>query len=83
MMNLVEDITNRYTSRIIVFDLPPLLGLDDALTLLPKVHASLLVVEEGSNTKEEIQQSLRLLENTTLLGTVYNKAREIKQSPYW
>lgn len=82
MVNLVEDITNRYTSRIIIFDLPPLLGLDDALTLLPNVHASILVVEEGGDTKEEVQQSLRLLENNNLLGTVYNKAKQFKHLPY-
>ncbi len=82
MMNLVEEITNRYASRIIIFDLPPLLGLDDALTLLPNVHASLLVVEEGGNTKEEVHQSLRLLENMNLLGTVYNKAKQFKHLAY-
>ncbi len=82
MIDLVKDITSRYTSRLIIFDLPPLLGLDDALILLPNVHASLLVVEEGVNTKEEVQQSLRLLDNTNLLGTVYNKAKHFKHSPY-
>jgi len=82
MLNLVEEITNRYTSRIILFDLPPLLGMDDALTFLPNVQSTVLVVEEGGNSKEEIQQSIRLLENANLLGTVYNKAREINHSPY-
>lgn len=82
MINLVEDITSRYSSRFILFDLPPLLGMDDALTFLPNVHASILVMEEGGNTKEEIQQSMRLLENSNLLGTVYNKARAVKHSPY-
>ncbi len=83
MINLVEDITSRYASRIIIFDIPPLLGLDDALTLLPNVHASLLVVEEGGNTKEEVQQSLQLLENINMLGTVYNKSKISKASPYY
>ena len=82
MKNLIDDITHRYASRVIIFDLPPLLGQDDALTLLPSVHASLLVVEEGGNTREEIEQSMHLLENTNLLGAVYNKAKMEEQSPY-
>jgi protein-tyrosine kinase len=82
MADLMEDITNRYTSRIIIFDLPPLLHIDDALIFLPKVQSSLLVVEEGVNTPGEVKESLRLLENTKLLGTVYNKARLHKHSPY-
>jgi protein-tyrosine kinase len=82
MAGLIEDITSRYASRIIIFDLPPLLHIDDALVFLPKVQSSLLVVEEGVNTPVEVKESLRLLEHSNLLGTVYNKARQHKQSPY-
>lgn len=82
MADLMDDITNRYTSRIIIFDLPPLLHIDDALTFLPKVQSSLLVVEEGVSTPGEVREALRLLDNTNFLGTVYNKAREHKHSPY-
>lgn len=82
MAHLVEDITSRYATRIIVFDLPPLLHLDDALIFLPQVKSSLLVVEEGVNTPAEIEQCLMLLEKSNMLGTVYNKARQSKQLPY-
>jgi protein-tyrosine kinase len=82
MAELMDDITNRYTSRIIIFDLPPLLHIDDALIFLPKVQSSLLVVEEGVNTPGEVKEALRLLDNTNLLGTVYNKAKQHKRSPY-
>jgi Mrp family chromosome partitioning ATPase len=82
MSHLVKDIRDRYTSRIIIFDLPPLLHIDDALTFLPQVQSSLLVVEDGVNTPGEIKQCLHLLENSNLLGTVYNKAHRVSQSPY-
>ncbi len=82
MADLMEDITTRYASRIIIFDMPPLLHIDDALIFMPKVQSSLLVVEEGVSTPAEVKESLRLLEHTTMLGTVYNKARQHKQSPY-
>ncbi len=82
MADLIDDITNRYTSRIILFDLPPLLHIDDALIFLPKVQSSLLVVEEGVSTPAEVRESMRYLESSNLLGTVYNKAREHEHSPY-
>ena len=82
MTHLVEDVTNRYATRIVVFDLPPLLHLDDALIFLPQVKSSLLVVEEGVNTPAEIEQSLMLLEKSNMLGTVYNKARHTRNQPY-
>ena len=82
MAELMDDITSRYASRIILFDLPPLLHIDDAIIFLPKVQSSALVVEEGVSTPGEVRESLRLLGNANLLGTVYNKAREHKHSPY-
>ena len=76
MVNLVKDLKARYQSRIIVFDLPPLLNVDDAMVFLPNVDATLLVVENGKNTESEVQHSMRLLEGTNLIGTVLNKADE-------
>ena len=82
MRQLVGELTERYATRIVIFDLPPLLHLDDALAFLPQVQSSLLIVEEGVNTQAEVRQSLHLLEGSNLLGTVYNKARHIEASPY-
>ena len=76
MINLVKDLKNRYQSRIIIFDLPPLLNVDDAMVFLPNVDAALLVVENGGNKQSEVQDSMRLLEGTNLIGTVLNKADE-------
>jgi capsular exopolysaccharide synthesis family protein len=82
MQQLVKEVTDRYATRIVIFDLPPLLHLDDALVFLPQVQSSILIVEEGVNTPAEVKQSLHLLEGSNLLGTVYNKARHIESSPY-
>ncbi len=82
MGSLVKDITGRYSKRVVIFDLPPLLHLDDALAFLPQVESTLLVVEEGVNTPAEVNQSLHLLEDSHFLGTVLNKAQRVKQSPY-
>ena len=74
MAQLVDELKNRYPSRIVLFDLPPLLATDDALAFSPYVDAALLVVEEGETLKEEIEQSIELLKQTRLLGTVLNKS---------
>ena len=36
----------------------------------------ILVVENGKKTQSEIQNSLRVLESTNLIGTVLNKSDE-------
>lgn len=75
MLELLKDITTHYESRIVVFDLPPLLRNDDALVFTPLVEATLLVVEDGVSTADDVRHSLRLLEGSNLIGTILNKAR--------
>ncbi|MEE8059768.1 MAG: CpsD/CapB family tyrosine-protein kinase [Pseudomonadales bacterium] len=74
MTALLNDLTHRYESRIIIFDLPALLSNDDALVFTPFVDAALLVVEDGITTPDEVERALQLLEGTHLLGTILNKA---------
>jgi exopolysaccharide/PEP-CTERM locus tyrosine autokinase len=74
MAQLVEDMKSRYHSRIIIFDLPPILTSADALAFSPYVDAALLVVEEGSTQKQDVERAVELLESTNIVGTVLNKA---------
>lgn len=82
MVTLVEEFKDRYPSRIIIFDLPPLLHTADVLAFSPYVDALLLVVEEGKTTAEEVQRSLSLVNNSCpVLGTVLNKAGQMATTP--
>jgi capsular exopolysaccharide synthesis family protein len=74
MRALIDDLTSRYESRILIFDLPALLDNDDALAFIPAVDAALLVVEDGMTTADELERSLQLLEGTNLIGSILNKA---------
>ena len=79
MARLVEELKTRYSSRIILFDLPPLLSTADTLAFSPYVDAALLVVEEGKTPVHEIERATELLvQNTNLIGTVLNKSHGIK-----
>jgi capsular exopolysaccharide synthesis family protein len=75
MMNLVQELKSRYPSRIVVFDLPPVLSAADALAFSPYVDAAILVVEEGSSDREQVQRAAEMLGTTRLMGTVLNKSR--------
>ena len=72
--NLVNEIRDRYESRVIIFDLPSLLHSDDAIAICPKIDCILMVVANGMSTKREIEDSLRHLSKANLIGTVFNKA---------
>lgn len=74
MVRLVEEMKSRYHSRIVLFDLPPLLSAADALAFSPYVDAALLVIEEGKTQADEAKRALGLLESTNVIGTVLNKS---------
>ena len=74
MSELVQELKARYASRIVVFDLPPLLVSADVLAFAPHIEAALLVVEEGKTQRDDIRRSAELLDSTHLIGTVLNKS---------
>ena len=72
--NLVQELKKRYASRIVIFDLPPLLVTDDALAFLPQIDCVLMVAANGVTSRNELLESQRLLRGVHLLGTVINKS---------
>lgn len=79
MKKLIEEIKNRYQTRIIIFDLPPILSTDDVLVSMDYFDAALLIVEEGKNKPEEVTKALQMLSGTQLLGTVLNKSEHMPE----
>jgi capsular exopolysaccharide synthesis family protein len=74
MVALVEEFKHRYQSRMVLFDLPPLLQTSDVLAFAPYLDALLLVVQEGRTKAEDVERSLALVKQATpVLGTVVNK----------
>lgn len=78
MIRLVNELKNRYPSRIIIFDMPPLLSQSDALGFSPYVDCVLLVIDEGHTKTDELKQAASLLKELNVLGTVLNKASDNK-----
>lgn len=71
---LIQDISTRYDSRIVIYDLPPILNADDALIMLKKVDCALLVVGNGMVKETEIEEAMHHIPKDKLLGVVLNKA---------
>jgi protein-tyrosine kinase len=79
MADLAKEIKERYPSRMVLFDLPPLLSVDDALVFLPYIDAALLVVSQDITTQEEVTQAKDFLGSTHVIGAVMNHStRQIK-----
>jgi capsular exopolysaccharide synthesis family protein len=76
MASLVSDVKNKYDSRIIIFDVPPVLQTDDVILSSSYFDSTLLVLEDGKNKEIEITKAIQLLEGHHLLGTVLNKSEK-------
>ena len=76
MTNLVADLKSQYDSRMIIFDMPPILQTDDVLLASNHIDCALLVLEDGKNKESEIVKSTQLLAGNHLLGTVLNKSEK-------
>ena len=81
--HLVCDLRDRYKERIVIFDLPPLLNVDDAIAVLPNIDCVLMVVGNGMVTKYDMEESLRHLQATHLLGVILNKAEGQQRNQYY
>jgi protein-tyrosine kinase len=76
MNRLVADLKAKYNSRMIIFDMPPILQTDDVLLASQYIDSTLLVLEDGKNKESEIVKALQLLEGTHLIGSVLNKSEK-------
>jgi protein-tyrosine kinase len=73
---LVAELRARYPDRIIIFDLPPVLQADDALSFAPLVECGLVVAAEGRTRRNDLVRTVELLNKTPLVGTVLNRATD-------
>ena len=74
---LLNEIRAYFPSRLVIFDLPPMLLTDDVIVFAPNVDAMLFVIEEGRSTSEEITRAIDQLNDVDLLGTVLNKSEDV------
>jgi protein-tyrosine kinase len=72
---LVRELKERYPNRVVLFDLPPVLGADDALAFVPQVDAALVIVGEEHTHREDLLRCFEMLHEIPIIGTVLNGSR--------
>jgi Mrp family chromosome partitioning ATPase len=73
---LVAALRARYPERVIIFDLPPVLNADDALSFAPLVECGMVVAAEGRTRRNDLVRTVELLNKIPLVGTVLNRAAD-------
>jgi len=80
--NLFREVKERYANRVVIYDLPPMLGSDDALTFAPQVDAVLVVVGDERTKREELMRCFELIREIPVVGTVLNGSRREHSAAY-
>jgi Mrp family chromosome partitioning ATPase len=82
MSTLLQAIKRDFRSRIVIFDLPPMLVGDDVISILPQMDAVLLVAGIGSTSVSDIKECQKHLQRTPVVRVVVNKVTETAGSHY-
>ena len=73
MHELVHEMKTRYDDRYVIFDVPPLINVADAVAFAPIVDAILMVVAEGQTSNNDIKTALQMIPQEKFLGFVMNR----------
>ncbi|KKO49290.1 exopolysaccharide biosynthesis protein [Arsukibacterium sp. MJ3] len=82
MMQLVNEFATRYSDRIVIFDAPPLLGVNETAVMAAMCGQAVVVVEENRTRLAEIEQSVSLLPKDMAIGFLINKAHRNQGKGY-
>jgi receptor protein-tyrosine kinase len=82
MTALAEEMASRYSDRLVIFDSPPLLGVNETQILASLVGQVIVVVEEGKTTQKDLNNALSLLDPEKAIGCILNKGSRITQQDY-
>jgi receptor protein-tyrosine kinase len=75
MKAVIEELSRRYSDRIVLFDSPPLLAASGASVLARLMGQVVLVVEAERTPRSAVKESLRYLSGCAVAGVILNKAR--------
>jgi receptor protein-tyrosine kinase len=76
MLEAVSEFANRYPDRIVIFDTPPLLGINETAILANLAGQAVVVVQEGKTNLNRISQAVEQLNPNMAKGFLINKAQK-------
>ena len=74
MRDFIAEIRSRYNDRFIIIDTPPLLPFAETRSLCAVADGVLFIIREGQATPDNIGEAMKTLDNSKLIGAVYNDA---------
>ena len=83
MGDLLKELAQRYSDRIVIFDSPPLLLTSEARVLASQMGQIVLVVEAERTSQQAVKETLRQIEACDVVNLIYNKAGSFSGGGYY
>ena len=83
MALLVEELSNRYPDRLVIFDSPPLLAATQGEILAKLVGQVVLVIEAEKTMQSVVMESVDKLASCDVVLALFNKSRRSKDGGYY
>lgn len=83
MRRLLDELSNRYADRILLFDSPPLLPSTESRVLATRMGQVLLVVEADKTSQKTLEQALATLEQCPDVSLLLNKISRSEVGSYY
>jgi len=82
MATLLQILKREFRSRIVIFDMPPMLLGDDVISVLPQMDAVLLVAGIGQTSVADIKECHKHLKTTPVVRVLVNRVTEESNAYY-
>ncbi len=82
MRAITEELSTRYSDRLVIFDTSPILATSTAMALAPQVGQFILVVEANKTKHETLSAALNLIDDTPVTGLILNKSKQQTRNTY-
>lgn len=83
MKKLTEELAERYSDRIVLFDAPPILATSHARVMVQYAGQIVLVVEAGKTPEHSIKDAVSQIGNDKVVGMILNKGRGAVGTSYY
>ncbi len=70
--NMSKEVKGRYGDRVVLYDLPPILVCDDAISFLPNVDAVLVILRENKTKRSDVEAAFDMLGDKPIAGVILN-----------
>jgi Mrp family chromosome partitioning ATPase len=83
LADLIDKLRGEEEGRVVICDLPPFLVTDDVLAFSPLADAFLVVLSEGTTSRDVLKKGVDILQDLPILGVVLNRSEEATAGYYY